>query len=71
MIREGHFFIKHDMNPEKTVVSVFNLQGTCVLKKNCVGKNERFDLNDNWIPGMYIVRVQSDGNQFEQKIIIN
>jgi hypothetical protein len=71
MIREGHYFITHNMNPEKTVVSVFNLQGTCVLKKNCVGKNERFDLNDNWIPGMYIVRVQSDGNQFEQKIIIN
>jgi len=55
----------------KAELSLFDLNGKLILKKEIPALSQSVVSTEAFTPGVYLVRVQSQGNSFTRKIVIN
>ncbi len=55
----------------KAELSLFDLNGKLILKKEIPAHSQSVVSTEKFTPGVYLVRLQSQGNSFTRKIVIN
>jgi len=64
----GAFTIHMQSKSENAAIEIYNLQGEIIYSSTISG--DKHTINENFLSGIYFVRVSIDANQFVKKLIV-